>query len=495
MPLIVKYEHPLEAKHAGFLYQVAAVEALKDLEYGAVFHEQGLGKTKIAIDLILYWLSQKIVDSVMIVTKKGLIKNWVDELTLHSTIQPRVLTQDHGGNFYAFNSPARVYLTHYEVIRSERKRLDLFLKTRRVAAILDEAHRMKNPDAALTQSLLAIAPGFTRRIIMTGTPVANRPYDIWAPIKFLDNGRALGDDFAEFKTTLDLRNDFHERPDLTDAFERNLAGVFGRIRAFAVRETKNSAGIELPTKVIRDVVVELEGRQAELYRQFRDELSALVVRGGRILRDDTEEMLKRLTRLVQVASNPLLVDESYVGIPAKFPVLEDLLIEIADRREKAIVWTAFTRNADWLARELHAFDAARVHGKMAIDDRNASIERFKTEPACKVLIATPASSKEGLTLTVANHAIFYDRSFSLDEYLQAQDRIHRISQTRPCTVTNLIAADTVDKWVGVLLAAKQLAAQLGQGDISAAEYAESSTYEYGAMLREVLGIADDEDNV
>ena len=74
--------------------------------------------------------------------------------------------------------------------------------------------------------------------------------------------------------------------------------------------------------------------------------------------------------------------------------------------------------------------------------------------------------KEGLTLTVANHAVFYDRSFSLDDYLQAQDRIHRISQEKPCHVKNLVAAGTVDCWVDALLAAKHLAAQLGQGDIT-----------------------------
>ena len=77
-------------------------------------------------------------------------------------------------------------------------------------------------------------------------------------------------------------------------------------------------------------------------------------------------------------------------------------------------------------------------------------------------MATPAAAKEGLTLTVANHAVFYDRSFSLDDYLQAQDRIHRISQSRPCFITNLTARNTIDEWVDVLLAAKHLAAQLGQ---------------------------------
>ena len=69
-------------------------------------------------------------------------------------------------------------------------------------------------------------------------------------------------------------------------------------------------------------------------------------------------------------------------------------------------------------------------------------------------MATPGAAKEGLTLTCANHAIFYDRSFSLDDYLQAQDRIHRISQTRECYIHNMIATDTVDEWVDILLTAK-----------------------------------------
>ena len=105
-----------------------------------------------------------------------------------------------------------------------------------------------------------------------------------------------------------------------------------------------------------------------------------------------------------------------------------------------------------------------------------------------MLVATPAAAKEGLTLTVANHAIFYDRSFSLDDYLQAQDRIHRISQYRPCHITNLIATGTIDEWVDVLLAAKHLAAKLGQGDITLDEYSKQAAYTYGEMIRDVLGL-------
>ena len=117
------------------------------------------------------------------------------------------------------------------------------------------------------------------------------------------------------------------------------------------------------------------------------------------------------------------------------------------------------------------------------------LKSFKTDKSCRILVATPAAAKEGLTLTVANHAVFfYDRSFSLDDYLQAQDRIHRISQVRPCYITNLIASHSIDEWVDVLLAAKHLAAQLVQGDINLNEYARQATYTYGEMIRDVLGL-------
>lgn len=486
MALIVRRDPPFASKQSGFSYQVAAVDAIRDLEYAAVFHEQGLGKTKIAVDLMLYWLSRGVVDSVIIFTKKGLLQNWRDELELHSYLRPRMLSQDRRGNFYAFNSPARVYLAHYEVLRAEEKRMDLFLKTRRVAAILDEAHKIKNPAASLTKSFHRVAKGFARRVIMTGTPVANRPYDIWAPIWFLDFGHSLGSDFKTFREDLDLANDLHQQPEKARAFERALGGLFDRIQAFSVRETKKTAAVALPDKEVRNVRVELGGRQAELYRSFREDLSAIVVKAGRPLLDDADEMLKRLLRLVQVASNPRLVDDSYIGVPAKFPVIEQLVGAAVDEGEKAIVWTAFTENVDWLAKELGRFGAVRVHGKLAIAVRDAAIARFKAEPECRVLVATPAAAKEGLTLTVANHAIFFDRSFSLDDYLQAQDRIHRISQSRTCYVTNLIAADTVDDWVDVLLAAKHLAAQLGQGDIAEHEYTARANYSYGAMLKDVL---------
>ena len=74
----LRREPRLDAKHEGFLYQEDAVQDIRDMEYAAIFHEQGLGKSKIAIDLILDWLERKTVDTILLVVKKGLIENWKD---------------------------------------------------------------------------------------------------------------------------------------------------------------------------------------------------------------------------------------------------------------------------------------------------------------------------------------------------------------------------------------------------------------------------------
>ena len=79
---------------------------------------------------------------------------------------------------------------------------------------------------------------FQRRIIMTGTPVANRPYDIWAQIYFLDFGESLGADFNEFKKETDLSNKLSRNTDLQEEFEDNISQIFNRISSFTVRETK-----------------------------------------------------------------------------------------------------------------------------------------------------------------------------------------------------------------------------------------------------------------
>lgn len=486
--IFLKKEPKLSSKFQSFPYQGEAVQAIRDLEYAAIFHEQGLGKTKIAIDVLLYWLDRKEVDTVLIVAKKSLLANWQKEFRTHTFIKPRMISGNHRANHYVFNSPARVMLTHYEAIKGEKDRFELFLKTRDVAIILDESTKIKNPDSSIASVLFRLAPLFKRRVIMTGTPVANRPFDIWSQIWFLDQGKSLGNDYARFRGTTDLSKDLFQDKTAQAEYEKILDQIFEKIASFSVRQTKADGVMALPEKIIRTVLTSWETRQHELYKQIRDETRAIVIRDGVPSEDNADEVLKRLLRLVQISSNPQLIDESYRGDPGKVDALTGLVDNILSRDEKCIVWTSFTENVDWLAERLKVHGVAKVHGKLPMALRNAMIERFLGEVECRILIATPGAAKEGLTLTVANHVVFFDRSFSLDDYLQAQDRIHRISQKKTCYVYNLVMQDSVDEWVSVLLRAKQLAAQLAQGDITLEHYRSQMTYDFGEWLKRTLGI-------
>ena len=85
--------------------------------------------------------------------------------------------------------------------------------------------------------------------------------------------------------------------------------------------------------------------------------------------------------------------------------------------------------------------------------------------AGRILVANPAAAREGLTLTEANVAIYVDGTFNLVDYLQSQDRIHRISQLRPCDIVLLLADETIDSFIDYSLEQKHRLAQFAQSDV------------------------------
>jgi len=484
----LRKEPNLAYKFNAFTFQSEAVQAIKDLEYGAIFHEQGLGKTKIAIDLMIYWLQNKLVDTVLFIVKKNLVNNWQNEFKEHTYLKPKVLSQNKLNNYYVFNSPSRVIITHYEVFKSDFRRFELFLHSRNVAVILDESTKIKNPESKLTQALQRLSPLFKKRIIMTGTPIPNRPYDLWAQIYFLDNGKSLGTDFISFKLKHDLSNDMYLSEEKKIEFEENIKKIYPKISKFTVRETKGSGIIKLPQKIIQNIITGWESNQEELYEQYRKELKAIIVDNGVPLEDNAEEILKRLLRLIQLSSNPNIIDQNYRFLPGKFPYLLDIIEQCQEKKEKCIIWSSFIKNVDWLNSQLKHLGSVKIHGEIPLKQRNNVISSFLKDNEVKILISTPGVAKEGLTLTIANNVIFFDRMYSLDDYLQAQDRIHRISQIKTCFVYNLIMENSIDEWIDQLLKCKHLSAQLVQNDISNNEFKKNISYDFGYIIKKILNI-------
>ena len=355
------------------------------------------------------------------------------------------------------------------------------------SAIIDESAKLKNPDSQLTKDFFELSPLFLKKVIMTGTPVANRPYDIWAQIYFLDNGKSLGTDFKDFKKKANLTNNLSANTEKRQKFEEFISSIFQKINNFSIRETKKTAKISLPEKTYHDIWTMFTKEQKKMYDELKNKLAIEIKNDGNKIIDDASPILKRILRLEQITSNPKMLNEDVSFVSGKEKELVSIVKEIINRDEKVIIWTNYIYNIEYFYNKFKKYNATKLSGNMSIEDRNMSILKFKTGD-CKVLIATPQAAKEGLTLTVANNAIFYDRGFSLDDYLQAQDRIHRISQTKECHIYNIMIKGSIDEWIHKLLLSKEKAASLVQNDISLNDYENIADYSYDKLIKKILEI-------
>jgi len=250
-----------------FKHQVEAVEFIKGKKEVALFNEQGLGKSKIIIDALCKDLKNKIIDSVLVVCKKTLLKMWENEILKHSSLWPNIVggtKRQRGRSFMRF---AHFHIINYDSFTQELERIKTFLKLYKFAIVLDESQVIKNPFSQITQSILEIKDLAIKKIIITGTPIANRPEDIWSQFYFLDGGELLGEDFKSFKKK------FHvilKGETSLGKYEEDLALLRDKINKIAIRRTKDV--LDLPEKKYRNVYVILSDKQKRTYEKLKRDL-------------------------------------------------------------------------------------------------------------------------------------------------------------------------------------------------------------------------------
>jgi len=460
---MVKFDFTTKTK--AFPHQIEATEFMKGEKNTPLFDEQGLGKSKVVIDTLCSDIENGIIDAALIICKKTLLNTWKKEISIHSHLSSTILGGTISSRGHSFMQFSHFYIINYESVISELERMEMFLKLKKFAVILDESHVIKNPDSKVTRSILDLSDLAVKKIIITGTPIANKPEDLWSQFYFLDGGKTLGASYLDFKNLfkIDLRG-----TNLKE-YEKNLKILREKIDKIAIRRTKNV--LELPEKIYSDIFVELNGKQKLMYDKLKEELYLEIKNtDGRLIIEQIDNYLVKLLRLTQIASNPKLIDDSYIEVPSKFLKIDELVNEIIGRKEKVIIWTSFRENIRLLRKRYENFGSLMLFGDIPISDRNDIVDKFVGNELYKVLIANPAAAKEGLTLTSANNAIYLDRSFKMDDYLQSQDRIHRISQTKKCNIIKILAKGTIDEYTDEILEKKHLISQFALGDITDITY-------------------------
>jgi len=436
-------------------HQLEAINYINKNAIVALFDEQGLGKTKIVIDALALDMREKKIQGVLVISPMSLLFNWEQEVQKHSFLVPIVLRGTNREKRYKYLTGANFYIINYESVISEIQRVKRFCKSREVAIVLDESARIKDPDSKTAQSIFQLSDYSVKRIIISGTPIANKPYDVWSQFYFLDRGVLLSDDFKKFKSKFDMKN--------TD-YEKNLEELYECMNKNSIRRLKENV-LHLPEKEYININIELSGKQLELYNELSSKLKIEITNiQGEIILDESESILKKLLRLAQIASNPFLVDKSYAETPAKFIVLDELVDSIIAKKEKVVIWTCFVNNIQLLKKRYKHYSPLVIYGEIPIKERAEYVKKFQDLENNKIMILNPSAAREGITLTSANNAIYVDRNFNMVDYLQSQDRIHRISQEKKCRIYKLIGKKTIDEYIEKYIEVKKDIAEFVQGD-------------------------------
>lgn len=437
-------------------HQEHGIQFLRERSEAALLDEQGLGKSRQVIEAIKEDIAEGVLEGALIVCPNTIKQTWAEEIERYSDLRYAIFGSGKQARRLAFQSlRAAFYVINYEAVIREMPSLRALLRFKRMALALDESHRIKTPTARITKAIHSLRSESAKRIILSGTPVANKPEDLWSQYYFLDDGESLGTTFEDFQTRYCTASGGYSQID----------DLRVRLRPLSLRREKRTS-VSLPDKRIVRVQVNLATRQAEMYNDLRTDLELWIrnMSGEEIL-EQAENILTRLLRLAQIASNPSLIDSSYLETPSKYLVLDELLAGyLEDPRDKVIIWTSFVGNIAALRRRFTHLAPVTLHGALSSDQKQRSIREFKQNSQVRLMIANPAAAREGLTLTEAHTAIYVDRTFNLVDYLQSQDRIHRLSQSHECEIVLLIASATIDEYVDFSIEQKLRLARYTQSD-------------------------------
>jgi SNF2 family DNA or RNA helicase len=294
------------------------------------------------------------------------------------------------------------------------------------------------------------------KLALSGTPVENHIGELWSLFEFLNPG-LLGTSSAFRKASVIQGRDGGE----------DLALVSRALKPLILRRTKDQVAPELPSRTEQTIYCELDEPQRHAYDQlrafYRTSLLKRVEQDG--LAKSKIHVLEALLRLRQAASHIGLVDKRKTDAPsAKFDVLVPQLLEVIDEGHKALVFSQFTELLGLLRQRLDEAQVTYEYLDGKTRDRGERVERFSTDPACKVFLISLKAGGLGLNLTAAEYVFLLDPWWNPAAEAQAIDRAHRIGQTQKVTAYRLVARDTVEEKVLQLQQEKRALADAVLGD-------------------------------
>jgi superfamily II DNA or RNA helicase len=407
---------------------------------GCLADDMGLGKTVQVLALLeaRRELRARAASSPSLaVVPKSLIFNWKQEA---ARFAPHLRVLDHTGNQRikgtAHFEDYDLILTTYGTLRNDA--VD-FKELRFDYLILDEAQAIKNADSVSAKSARLLKAD--HRLALSGTPIENHLGELWSLFEFLNPGM-LGA-AAVFKMTAAGRS--------PDEDTRKL--LARALRPFLLRRTKEQVLRDLPPKVEQTLYCELDTRQRARYDELREYYRTTLLKRVRTegIGRAKIQILEALLRLRQAAIHPGLLDKERLDdSSAKLDVLLPRVLEVIEEGHKALIFSQFTGMLAILRRHLDRNGVSYEYLDGKTRHREACVERFQTDPSCKLFLVSLKAGGVGLNLTAAEYVFVLDPWWNPAVEAQAIGRAHRIGQTNQVFAYRLIARGTVEEKVLLL---------------------------------------------
>jgi len=413
--------------------------------------EQGLGKTKQVIDIAV---AKKLIRGykhcLIICGVNGLKWNWKSEISTHSDEKAHILGAkiNSKGKEVVGSSKDKLadlnnlpdsyfIITNIESLRDT----DILNKIKELTqtgqiemVVIDEIHKCKNPASQQGKAILQIKA--ETKIAMTGTPLMNSPLDLFIVLKWLEFEKHS---FYQFKKHYCVMGGY-------GGYEvvgyRNLGELQSNLESLMLRRLKKDA-LDLPDKLYSIEYVEMSAKQTKIYNEIKQEIKQQIDKIK-----ISNNPLAQLIRLRQATGFTGILS-SQIKESAKLDRLEEIVEELVDNGEKAIIFSNWTEMTNITYERLKRFNPAIITGETK--DRKEQQEKFMRDPDCKIIIGTIGAMGTGLTLTAASTVIFLDSPWNRANKEQAEDRAHRIGTKSNINIITLVCKDTIDERIEELI--------------------------------------------
>ena len=488
-------------------YQECALSIALHQEMFALYMDQGTGKTPVCISRICAEGAKLRKETgkqytALIVAPGQTRTNWANEFARFATVPGQTVTirgdQDHrircvtdtiidrGDCFFS------ACICSYESVVGTLEALTLVPWD---LIILDESHYIKSDQTARWKAVKELRGCGRQRMILTGTPIANTPMDLWAQMEFLGEGMS---GFMTFKGFKNFHGKWHKDQDNRERLEGliNIPLLQERLARISYQITKKDAELQLPEKVFDISEVYMTKRQGKLYVDLVDKIILEIEESEtETKRLTADNILTRLLRLSQITSGHVKWDEicsdegeviraAFVEqIDAKNPKVEgliDLIKAHDDENLKTIVWAYYIEDVRIITKRFaeEGINFISYHKQSDPAGRVATVEEaselFNSDPARKIFVGNPASAAEGLNLlgydfrnpdkyqTYCGHEVFFSQGWSATQRAQAEDRAHRRGTRRTVHITDLMVPMTIDQEIRERVTQKREMANLVQ---------------------------------